>query len=106
MHGRRDALLRRNLNLSGQLSQHLLQAGRVKIKVRVKPGAKKTAVEKQTDGTWVVKVKEPAKEGRANEAVIETLAEYLNIPKQSVQIVRGRTSRNKRIEIKDAGQKP
>ena len=71
----------------------------MKIELRVKPVAKKTVVEKQANGTFVVKVKEPAKEGRANQAVIEAMAEYFSVPKRSVAIVRGHTSRNKLIEI-------
>ncbi len=71
----------------------------MKIEVRVKAGAKKTVGEKQADGAFIVKVKEPAKEGRANEAVIEALAEHFNVPKNSVVIVRGHSSRNKLIRV-------
>ena len=73
----------------------------MRIEVWVKPRAKKTEVEKQADGKFVVKVKEPANEGKANQAVIEVLAKYFAIPKQAVTIVRGRTSRNKLIEVSD-----
>ena len=73
----------------------------MRIEVWVKPRAKKTEVEKRADGKFVVKVKEPANEGKANQAVIEVLAKYFAIPKQAVTIVRGRTSRNKLIEVSD-----
>ena len=74
----------------------------MKIEVRVKAGARETAVEKQTNGTLVVKVKEPAKEGRANQAVIEAIAEYFSVPRRSVAIVRGHASRSKLVEIGSA----
>ena len=68
--------------------------------MRVKPGAKKASVEKQADGSLVVRVKERAQEGEANRAVIEAIARYFDIPKLAVQIVRGHASRNKLIEMK------
>ena len=72
----------------------------MKIELRVKPGANETRVEKQPDGSLVIKVKERAQDGKANQAVIETVADYFDVPKQNVQIVRGHTSRNKLIEIR------
>ena len=44
-------------------------------------------------------VPEPPEDGRANEAVIELLAEHFDVPKGSLRIVRGHTSRQKVIEI-------
>lgn len=70
-----------------------------RIKLKVKPGAKQGSIEKATDGSFVVKVTAPAEGGRANQAVKEALAEYLDIPKSSVTIRHGLTSRNKIIQI-------
>ena len=44
-------------------------------------------------------VREPAKEGRANEAVIKLLAEYFDIPKSRIKIVSGLKSKKKIVEI-------
>ena len=74
----------------------------MKIEIRVKANAKKTEIEKQANGTFVVKVKELAKEGKANAAVVETLAAYFRVPKSSVTILRGLTSRTKFVEIQTA----
>jgi len=74
----------------------------LKIEVRVKAGARQTAVEKKADGIFAVKVKARAKEGEANQAVIEALADYFDIPKTAVQILRGHKSCNKLIEIQNA----
>jgi len=41
----------------------------------------------------------PPIEGRANEACIEFLAEFLKVPRSSVTIATGKTSRNKVIRI-------
>jgi len=72
----------------------------VKIKVWVKPGANKIAIEKLAEGSYVVKVKERAQEGRANQAVIEAIAEHFDVPKSSVAIIQGLASRNKLVEIR------
>lgn len=60
-----------------------------------------------------ISVKEKAKEGKANQAVIDLLSERLNIPTNKIEIVKGRTSKQKRIffrsvdlpEIKDKLEK-
>lgn len=46
-----------------------------------------------------VKVSAPPDKGKANRAVIEILAKALNVPKSSLAIISGETSRNKNILI-------
>lgn len=70
-----------------------------KIWVTVKPRAKREAVEQVGDGAYVVLVRAPAREGKANQALTEILAEYFSVAKSAVRIVRGETSRKKLIEI-------
>ena len=41
----------------------------------------------------------PPLEGKANQACIEFLAEFLNVPRASVTIVAGQSSRNKVVRI-------
>jgi hypothetical protein len=71
----------------------------VKISVKVKPNAKTVLVEKTGDGAYTVRVKAPAKEGKANNAVIEALSEYFARPKSRITILRGQTGKNKVVEI-------
>jgi len=71
----------------------------MKIAIKTRPGARQTSVERKADGSLVVKVKEPAREGWANEAVIEAVAGYFDVPKTKVRILRGGAGRNKLIEI-------
>ncbi|MGB9715434.1 MAG: DUF167 domain-containing protein [Thermodesulfovibrionales bacterium] len=70
----------------------------MKISVRVKPNMKEEKVEKAGD-VFNVYVKEPAKEGKANKAVIELLSEYFNVPKSQIVIISGFKSKQKIIEI-------
>jgi uncharacterized protein (TIGR00251 family) len=73
----------------------------MKISVRVKPNMKEEKVEK-VDNVFAVYVKEPAKEGRANKAVVELLSKYFKIPKSKIVILSGMKSKQKIIEIKDS----
>ena len=68
--------------------------------VRVKPGSKKGAfVQASLTGELLVSVREPAVDGKANDAVIAILADYFEVSKSKVKIVGGLKSRNKIIEI-------
>lgn len=70
----------------------------MKIKVKVIPNSKIEDVTKKDDG-FVVRVREPAKEGRANRAVIKLLADYFKISQGSIIILSGYKSRSKIFEI-------
>jgi uncharacterized protein len=76
-----------------------------RLRVRVQPGARVAGVVgRDAEGALQVKVREPAREGRANQAVEALLAERLRVPRGAVRVVRGAASRNKWIEI--AGLEP
>jgi uncharacterized protein (TIGR00251 family) len=49
-----------------------------------------------------VTVTAPAREGRANAAVVKAVADFLNVAPSQVRIVRGLTSRHKVLEITEA----
>jgi uncharacterized protein (TIGR00251 family) len=70
----------------------------VKIQVKVKPNSKIQELS-QEGNSYTVKIKEPAKEGRANQAVVELLAEHFGVPKSQARILSGFKSKNKVIEI-------
>ena len=71
----------------------------MKIYVRVKTNMREERVERE-DEAYAVSVKEPAKENKANRAVIELLSEYFKVPKSQVFILSGLRSKHKIIEIK------
>jgi uncharacterized protein (TIGR00251 family) len=70
----------------------------VKIRAKVIPNSKVEGVVKDGDG-FLVRVKEPAKEGKANRAVIRLLAEHFGVSRGQVVISSGFGSRNKVIEV-------
>ncbi len=71
------------------------------IDVDVVPGAPRTELGKVNEwrGALQVKVAAQPKEGEANEELARFLAERIGIPKASVKILRGGTSRHKTIII-------
>ena len=70
----------------------------MKIRVRVIPNSKTEEVTKERDG-FLVRVKEPAKEGKANKAVIKLLADQFGVSQRQIVISSGFGSRNKIFEI-------
>lgn len=74
----------------------------MKIIVNVHAGAKRDAVEKVDEKCFKVWVKDPAKEGKANSAVIRVLAEYFHVPKYDVEILSGALTKQKLIEITES----
>jgi uncharacterized protein len=67
--------------------------------VRVQPRAHKNAIVGEIGDALKIAVTAPPAEGRANQACIEFLAEFLKVPRSSVTIAAGETSRNKVIRI-------
>jgi uncharacterized protein (TIGR00251 family) len=80
------------------------QEGAVVLAVRVQPRASKDEIAGVTDGALKVRLRAPALEDRANEALCEYLAELLKTPKAAVRILSGHHSRSKRVEIRGVTQ--
>jgi len=70
------------------------------IAVKVKPNSRKgPAIEVGSGGELTIYVREPAVDGKANDAAIRVLAAHLQLPRSRVQLVSGATSRLKRFRI-------
>jgi len=67
--------------------------------VKVHPRARKNAITGATGDALKLAITAPPVEGKANQACIEFLAEFLNVPRASVAIVAGQSSRNKVIRV-------
>ncbi len=70
-----------------------------RIAVKIVPNAKKEEVVKEGENHFKIKVRAPAFEGKANEALIEVLSEYFDIPKSRIKIDKGLLSKNKIVEL-------
>jgi uncharacterized protein (TIGR00251 family) len=71
----------------------------MKISVRVIPNAKQSKIIDEGNGDFKVKVNQVAEDGKANEAVVEIIAEFFKVKKRDVKIISGESSRNKIIEV-------
>ena len=69
------------------------------FEVRVHPCARKDAVTGQVGDALKISLTTPPVEGRANEACVEFFAKLLKVPRSSVTIASGLTSRNKVIRV-------
>ena len=71
------------------------------VEIKVKPNAKKPRLEPGPDGGLIAYLKSPPVAGKANQELIERVAEHFGVPKSRVRIKSGLASRNKRVEIAD-----
>ncbi len=71
----------------------------MKVFVKVYPNSKEEKITKLQDGGFEIRTKAQAKDGKANKAVIASLAEYFNISKSLVNIKAGHSSKTKIVEI-------
>lgn len=69
------------------------------FQVKVQPRAKKNAVAGEVGEALKLALTAPPIEGRANQACVAFLAELLNVPRSSVTIAAGQSSRNKVIRV-------
>ena len=70
-----------------------------RLRLRVSPGSRKTELVGRHGDGWKVRVSAPPEDGRANDAVLALLAERVGLPRRSLAIVSGRTSRDKVVEM-------
>ena len=73
--------------------------GAVKISVKAHPKSKKIEVRQIDTSHYEVWVKEAPDKGKANQAVIQALSEYLGVARSRLTIASGLASRNKVVEI-------
>ena len=69
------------------------------IKLKISPNASKNEIIKTEEGVKVKITAQPI-DGKANKALIEFLSKHFKIPKSSIEILRGETSKEKTLLIK------
>ncbi len=71
----------------------------VTLRVRLTPRGGRDELRLLGDGSLAVRVAAPAVDGRANEALVRTVAKALRIAPSRVVLVRGERSRDKTLRI-------
>ncbi len=69
------------------------------LAVSVQPNARRTAADGLHDATLRVRLVAPPVDGKANQLLIEWLADELGLPKRAITLVRGESSRRKWLAI-------
>lgn len=77
----------------------------VRIRVRAQPRASRSAVVGTIDDgrgglALKVAVAAPPVEGAANAAIVELLADVLEVPRRAVVVARGESGRSKQVEVR------
>lgn len=72
----------------------------VKFKVRVQPRASRNQVVGWMADHLRIRLTAPPLEGEANDQLVSFLAQQLGVPRASIRLLAGRTSRSKVIEVK------
>ena len=71
----------------------------MKIFVKAKPNARTNKIIELSPNSFEVHVTAPPVAGKANQMIIETLADHFNVPKSEIVLKNGATSRTKLFEI-------
>lgn len=71
----------------------------VTFAVKVHPRAKKNAITGEVGNALKLALTAPPVDGKANQACVEFFAKFLKVPRSSVTIAAGQTSRNKVIRV-------
>jgi uncharacterized protein (TIGR00251 family) len=87
------------LGLSNSMVPIHNTAGGVCFAVKLHPRAKRSAITGEIGDALKLSLTAPPVDGRANQACIEFFANLLEVPRSSVTIASGETSRNKVIRI-------
>lgn len=76
--------------------------GNMQLTIIAKPKKKQEKVVQIDSTTYAVSVKEPPIDGRANEAIIKSLAKYFSISPSEVFLISGHTAKIKNFEVPDS----
>ena len=74
----------------------------VTLRIRVKPNARVSSLERLADGSWSARLKSPPVDGRANEELIALVASSFRCRKDAVTIKAGRSGRTKLVTVESA----
>jgi len=69
------------------------------VTVRVNPGSRQEELKCLSDVELHVKIRAKPVDGEANQYLIRFLSEHLSIPKSKITLLRGNTSRIKKVRI-------
>lgn len=75
-----------------------------RIRLRVAPGARQSAIVGRYGEAWKVRVAAAPEKGKANEMLIRLLADGLELRPDALRLVTGHAGRDKLVEVRGVGQ--
>jgi uncharacterized protein len=70
-----------------------------RLRLRVIPGSTRPGIVGRHGEAWKVRVAAAPERGRANEAVLDLLAEALAVPRRDMRLIAGHGGRDKVVEL-------
>jgi len=71
----------------------------IHLRVKVKPNARASSLERMPDGTWLARLKSPPVDGKANAELVALVAEHFRCAKAAVTIKAGASGRLKLVKL-------
>jgi len=72
---------------------------RTSLRLRVVPGAKRSGIVGRYGDAWKIRIVAAPEAGRSNEAVLDVLAQTLDLPRRSLELTAGKASRDKVVAL-------
>ena len=69
------------------------------LRVKVKPNARESSLVQEADGTWLARLKSPPIDGKANQELVELVAQHFHCRKSEVLIKSGASGRMKVLTV-------
>ncbi len=70
-----------------------------RITVKARPRSRERSIKELGPDTYEIRTTEPPDKGKANEDIVDILAEHLDVPKSSIELLRGATASMKTFKI-------
>jgi uncharacterized protein len=80
-----------------------MAATSTRLRLRVTPGAGRAGIVGRHGDAWKIRVTAAPERGRANEAVLRLLADALSLPRASLTLVSGHSTREKIVVLDGVG---
>ncbi len=69
------------------------------LKIKVHPSSNRDEVKQKASDSFEVSVREKPIDGKATEAALIAVSEFLRVPRSRIRLIRGSSSHNKIVEL-------
>lgn len=76
-----------------------MKGPRTSLRLRVVPGANRPGIVGRHGDAWKIRVTAPPEDGRANDAVLDLLAQTFDLPRRDLLLATGASSRDKVVVV-------